>query len=74
MARNPHELMHCLEVLNLLDLGEVIFEAVRKRAETREKYSRLDFPFTNPLLDGKLLVCRKKGGKPLLEWREMKSE
>lgn len=73
VARNQHELMHCLEVLNLLDLGGVIFEAVRARAETREKYSRLDFPFANPLLDGKILVCRKKGEQPLLEWRGMKA-
>jgi succinate dehydrogenase/fumarate reductase flavoprotein subunit len=72
IARNQHELMHCLEVLNLLDLGEVIFEAVRTRAETREKYSRIDFPFANPLLDGKVLVCRRKGEKVLLEWREMR--
>jgi succinate dehydrogenase/fumarate reductase flavoprotein subunit len=72
MARNPHELMHCLEVLNLLDIGEVIFAAVRQRQETREKYARLDYPFTNPMLDGKILICKKKGNKPVTEWREVK--
>jgi succinate dehydrogenase/fumarate reductase flavoprotein subunit len=72
MARNQHELMHCLEVLNLLDLGEVIFAAVRRREETREKYSRLDYPFTNPMLDGKILICKIKGNKPVPEWREVK--
>jgi succinate dehydrogenase/fumarate reductase flavoprotein subunit len=72
MARNPHELMHCLEVLNLLDLGEVIFTAVRKREETRDKYARIDFPFANPMLDGKMLVCKKKGDRPIIEWREIK--
>lgn len=71
MAKNPHELMHCFEVLNLLDLGEVIFTAVRKREETRDKYNRLDFPFANPALDGKMLVCKKKGKKPIMEWRSI---
>ena len=72
MAGNQHELMHCLEVLNLLDLGEIIFAAVRKREETRDKVSRLDYPFTNPVFDGKMLICRKRGNKPVVEWREMK--
>ena len=72
MARNPHELMHCLEVLNLLDLGELILAAVRKREETRDKYARLDFPFSNPMLDGKMLVCRRKGNQPTTEWRKIK--
>ena len=72
MARNPHELMHCLEVLNLLDLGEIIFTAVLEREETRDKYARLDYPFTNPLLDGKMLVCKRKGNRPVTEWRDLK--
>jgi len=71
-AKNPHELMHCLEVLNLLDIGEVIFTAVRQREETRDKYTRLDYPFANPMLDGKILICKKKGDKPVTEWREVK--
>jgi succinate dehydrogenase/fumarate reductase flavoprotein subunit len=69
MAKNQHELMHCLEVLNLLDIGEVICAAVREREETREKFARLDYPFTNPMLDGKILICKKKGNKPVTEWR-----
>ena len=72
MAKNPHELMHCLEVLNLLDIGEVIFATVSHRRETRDKFSRLDYPFANPVLDGKILVCGKKGNKPVAEWREIK--
>ena len=71
-AKNQHELMHCLEVLNLLDIGEVIFAAIRQREETRDKYARLDYAFTNPMLDGKILICKKKGSKPATEWREVK--
>jgi succinate dehydrogenase/fumarate reductase flavoprotein subunit len=72
VAKNQHELMHCMEVLNLLDVGEIIFTAVRKREESREKFARLDYPFANPMLDGKVLICKKKGNKPVAEWREMK--
>jgi succinate dehydrogenase/fumarate reductase flavoprotein subunit len=71
-AKNQHELMHCLEVLNLLDIGEVIFVAVSERKETRDKYSRLDYPFANPVLDGKMLICKKLGNKPVAKWREIK--
>jgi succinate dehydrogenase/fumarate reductase flavoprotein subunit len=72
LAKNQHELMHCLEALNLLDLGELIFLAVIKRKETREKYFRLDYPFTNPTLDGKILICKKKGNRPVAEWRKIR--
>jgi succinate dehydrogenase/fumarate reductase flavoprotein subunit len=65
--------MHCLEVLNLLDIGELIFLAVSKRKETREKYTRLDYPFTNPTLDGKILICKKVANRPVAEWRKISS-
>jgi len=72
-AKNQHELMHCLEVLNLLDIGELIFLAVSKRKETREKYTRLDYPFVNPTLDGKILICKKVANRPVAEWRKISS-
>jgi len=72
-AKNQHELMHCLEVLNLLDIGELIFLAVNKRKETREKYTRLDYPFANPTLDGKILICKKVANRPVAEWRKISS-
>ncbi|MBW1767881.1 MAG: FAD-binding protein [Deltaproteobacteria bacterium] len=71
MARNQHELMHCLEVFNLLDVAEVVFAAVSKRKETREKYSRIDYPYKNPTFDGKTLICRKGEKGPLIELRVM---
>ncbi len=46
MAKNQHELMHCLEVLNLLDLGELVFAAALERKETRATHhARADYPF-----------------------------
>jgi succinate dehydrogenase/fumarate reductase flavoprotein subunit len=68
MARNPHELMRCLEVLNMIEIGELTFLAARERKETRGKHIRVDYPFTNPLLE-KLLVVKRTEKGPLLEWR-----
>lgn len=73
VAQNQHELMRCLEVLNLLDIAELIFLAVIERKESRDRFFRLDFPFQNPLLDGKQLICKLRQGKPRLEWRKINS-
>jgi succinate dehydrogenase/fumarate reductase flavoprotein subunit len=71
MAINQHELMHCLEVLNLFDLAELVFLAALQRKETRDNHVRVDYPFTNPLLNNKMLICRRKGNNPAFEWREI---
>lgn len=68
MARNSHELMRCLEVLNMIEIGELVFTTARERKETRGKHIRVDYPFTNPLLE-KLLVVTKTEKGPMLEWR-----
>ena len=54
MARNPHELMRCLEVRNLFDVAEVHIKASLERRESRQDHERLDFPDRDPALDGKL--------------------
>jgi succinate dehydrogenase/fumarate reductase flavoprotein subunit len=69
IARNGHELGRCLEVLNLVDVGETVMLAAKERKETRGKHNRVDYPFTNPLFD-KHLVIKKEDGKPVLQWRE----
>ncbi len=71
MARNQHELMHCLEVLNLIDLGELVFITADERQETRGRHVRTDYPFTNPLLE-KLLVVKKVNEKPVTTWAEIR--
>lgn len=71
IAGNAHELVRALEVLNLIELGELTFLTARERKETRGKHNRVDFPFTNPLLE-KLLVVKKVDDKPVMEWREIK--
>jgi len=68
VARNGHELGRCIEVLNLLDVGEVVMHCAKERKETRGRHNRPDYPFTNPLLD-KVLYVRQENGKPVFDWR-----
>ena len=51
MARNQWELTRCLETLNLLDLGELVFVAAQERKETR-----LPFPLFGFTLDTTMAV------------------
>ena len=71
MAGNPHELMHCLEVFNLIDVGETIVQSIRDHKETRDKFSRTDIPYSNPMFSGKMLVCKKGPDGPATEWRQL---
>lgn len=68
IAKNQHELTRCLEVFNLLDLGELIFIMALERKESRGFHVRPDYPFSNPALN-KMLVIKKAHGKPVTEWR-----
>ena len=71
MAKNQHELMQCLSIINLYDMGELVFVAALERKETRGGHVRTDYPITNPLLE-KMLVCKKVDGYPVTEWREIR--
>lgn len=68
-AEDSHTLMRCLEVVDLITVGEVIFLTALERKESRGLHRRSDFTFTNPVLDGKFMTIRKEGGQPVLEWR-----
>lgn len=67
-ATNPHELSRCLEVLNMLDIGELTFLMALNRRETRGLHVRPDYPFTDPTLN-QAHIIRKVDGKPILNWR-----
>jgi succinate dehydrogenase/fumarate reductase flavoprotein subunit len=69
-AGNQHELMRCLEVLNLMDVGEAVILSARERKESRGMHARPDYPYTNPLLS-KLLIIKQENSKPVIEWREI---
>lgn len=67
-AGTPHELGRCLEVLNMLDIGELTFIGALDRKETRDLHVRPDYPFTNPMLN-KAHIIRQAQGKINIEWR-----
>ncbi|MBW2063489.1 MAG: FAD-binding protein [Deltaproteobacteria bacterium] len=69
-VENSHTLVRGLETLDLIECGEVVFQAALERKETRGLHKRSDFPFTNPLLDNKFLTVRQEQGRLKLEWRE----
>ena len=71
VARNRWELTRALETLNLLDLGELVFLAARERKETRALHNRPDYPFADPVLDGKAIFVKRMNGKPQLEWKKI---
>lgn len=71
IAGNPHELGRSLEVLNMMDLGEMVFLTSRERKETRGLHIRPDYPLTNPRLNGKVLILKIVDEKPVTEWRAM---
>jgi succinate dehydrogenase/fumarate reductase flavoprotein subunit len=68
VARNPHELCRCLEVLNMLDLGEITFIMALDRKETRGLHVPPDYPFTNPTLNQRHIIC-KRDGKNVIYWK-----
>lgn len=68
IARNQHELMRSLEVLNLIELGELVCVAAMERKETRGWHERKDYPYKDPLLD-KELIIKRVDGKPVTYWR-----
>jgi succinate dehydrogenase/fumarate reductase flavoprotein subunit len=68
-AGNQHEVVRCLEVLNLIEMGELVFIGALDRRETRGTHVRLDYPLTNPRMNGKVHIQKKIDGKPVTEWR-----
>jgi succinate dehydrogenase/fumarate reductase flavoprotein subunit len=71
VARNSWEVIRCLETLNLLDLGELVFLAAMERKETRGLHQRPDYPITNPMLDGKAIFVKQVNGNPVMEWKKI---
>ncbi|MEJ2098047.1 MAG: FAD-binding protein [Deltaproteobacteria bacterium] len=68
VARNPHQWSRALEVLNLIELGQLVCTAALERRETRGQHNRVDYPYTNPVLD-RTLIVKNVNGRPVTEWR-----
>jgi succinate dehydrogenase/fumarate reductase flavoprotein subunit len=72
-ADNQHDLYHCLEVLNLIEIAELVLLALIERKESRGLTRRQDYPFINPLLNNKTLVIRQQNGRPSFRWEDKAS-
>jgi succinate dehydrogenase/fumarate reductase flavoprotein subunit len=70
-ARDSWELTRCLEVINLYDLAELVFIGALERKESRGLHRRADYAYTDPLLNGKLLIIKRIDGRPITEWRQV---
>jgi succinate dehydrogenase/fumarate reductase flavoprotein subunit len=68
MAKNPHEVVRCLEVLNMLEIGELTFLMALNRKETRGLHVRPDYSFTDPTLNRAQIIQRIKG-ENILNWK-----
>jgi len=76
VARNPHELMRCLEVRNIFDMVEMHIRASLRRTETRIRknglwpHYRVDYPELDPNWE-KLIVIKKQDGEMALSTQEI---
>jgi succinate dehydrogenase/fumarate reductase flavoprotein subunit len=71
MAENPHDLACCLQALNMIDIGEVVFAGAYDRKETRGLHVRSDHTLTDPLLNDKIHLIKQVDGKPVSYWIEI---
>ena len=71
VAKNPHYLMRCLEVRNVMDLAEAHIKACLARKESRGNYIRTDYPESDVKRDNMLTFQRRENGKEVLEIREI---
>ncbi len=70
-AENSHELMRCLEVLDLLELAKVVILVSNNRKESRPPcHLRTDYTYTNPLLNDKFQTIWKDTNGIHMEFRK----
>jgi succinate dehydrogenase/fumarate reductase flavoprotein subunit len=60
--------MNCLQVLNLIDIGELLFISALDRRETRAFHVRTDYTFTDPMLNDKIHLIKLVDEKPATDW------
>jgi succinate dehydrogenase/fumarate reductase flavoprotein subunit len=68
-AENQLEVVRCLEVLNLYDMGELLIQSALDRTESRDLHRRVDCPLTDPLLNGQAHISRREAGRPAFGWK-----
>lgn len=71
MAKNPHYLMRCLEVRNIMDLAELYIKGSLDRKESRKGFIRLDYPEVDESRTNMCRVDRMENGRPSHEFIEV---
>ncbi len=71
---DSHTFMRVLEVDHIICLAELVFRSAMERKETRGGHKMADYPFTNPLYDGKFVTVQMMDGKPEVGFREQITE
>ena len=67
---DAHQLMRTMELFDLIDLGKAVAITSRNRKESRDKHKRVDYDYTNPLLNDQFQTIRlDRDGSVVLEWR-----
>lgn len=67
---DAHQLMRTMELFDLIDLGKAVAITARNRKESRDKHKRVDYDYTNPLLNDQFQTIRlDRDGSVVLEWR-----
>ena len=70
-CEDAHQLMRTMELFDLIDLAEAVAISSRNRKDSRGMHRRIDYTFTNPLLNNKFQTIRKTAdGEVVLEWRD----
>ena len=70
-CEDAHQLMRTMELFDLIDLAEAVAISSRNRKESRGMHRRIDYTFTNPLLNNMFQTIRRKpDGEVELGWRE----
>lgn len=68
---DAHQLMRTMELFDLIDLGKAVAITSRNRKESRDKHKRIDYDYTNPLLNDKYQTIHlDRDGSVILEWRD----
>lgn len=70
-CEDAHQLMRTMELFDLIDLAEAVAITSRNRKESRGMHKRIDYNYTNPLLNNMFQTIHKdRNGDVVLEWRE----
>lgn len=72
-CEDSHQLMRAMEVLDLIDLGKAVALTSENRKETRGHHHRVDYTYTNPLLNNMFqTIYRDESGETHMEFRPMR--